>query len=71
MGALAIDLGHFTVVDKILFATFRLYSDNLLQATSSGNEVSKIVYVIHGIMTLKAEGLCGWVKHQCMVITVE
>ena len=23
------DIGHFTVVGKILFATFRLYSDNL------------------------------------------
>ena len=26
---LVMDFGHFTVVGKILFATFRLYSDNL------------------------------------------
>ena len=42
VGALVIDLGHLMLVGKILFATFRLYSDNLLQATSSGSEVSKI-----------------------------
>ena len=30
---MAIDLGHFTVVSKILVATFRLYSEKLLQAT--------------------------------------
>ena len=28
-----IDLGHFTVVLANFIATFRLYSDNLLQAT--------------------------------------
>jgi len=42
---LAINFGHFTVVGKILFATFRLYSDNLLQANknfANYREVSKI-----------------------------
>ena len=32
---LVMDLGHFTIVGRILFAPFRLYSDKVLQATCS------------------------------------
>ena len=47
---LAIDLGHFTVVGKILFATFRLYSDNLLQATLEEDYESIIENVVNIVL---------------------
>ena len=58
---LAIDLA-LHVVGKILLATFRLYSDNLLQA--SPRSIANVIYVIHGNMTLKKPGAsnkhCTW-----------
>ena len=50
---LAIDLEHFTVVGKILIATYRLYSDNLFQ--EAYREASKIKHhnIIRCNMTLK------------------
>ena len=41
LGCLAIDLGHFTV----LFATFRLYSDNLFQATEKMAHIISYLYL--------------------------